>query len=101
VCILVVSAAVLASGCGSSSATTDAPQPNSPSLATRPLTAEIWKQSTDQEKYAPELLARLRAEDPSLKSPASWKKFHKEIVVPGFQRDVARPGGPSPAPPPE
>ncbi|WP_145029154.1 hypothetical protein [Caulifigura coniformis] len=97
-CCLAITAAFFSAGCGSSSTALETAPTDVPSLSTRPLTVEIWQESTDPEKYAPETLARLRAEVPALKSLANWKKFHREVVVPGFQRDVAGTGGPSPPP---
>jgi len=64
-------------------------------LSVRPLTIEVWKQSRDQEKYSPEIINRLRAENPTLKSTTQWKKFYQEVVLPGFQRDVAGKSNPA------
>ena len=64
-----------------------------PSLATQPLTAAVWRQVQDIEKYSPETLQRLRDEDPELRPNDKWKAFYEQEVLPGFKRDV---GGEAP-----
>jgi len=75
------------SGCGGGTST-EVVEDAGPSLSDSPLTAAVWVQIEDQEKYAPENLRRLRQEDPDLKSAAKWKEFYQDIVKPGFEREV-------------
>ena len=79
--------AICLSGCGGG-ASAVVVEDAGPSLSDSPLTAAVWVQIEDQEKYAPENLRRLREEDPDLKSAAKWKAFYQDIVKPGFEREV-------------
>lgn len=56
-----------------------------PNLNEVRLTTEIWLRSTDEQKFSPEILARLRREDSGLKSSASWNEFYNGQVKPAFR----------------
>ncbi len=62
-----------------------------PKLHDVKLTTEIWLQSTDEEKFSPDMLARLRREDPDLKSSARWKEFYDGQVMPAFREKYPSP----------
>ena len=62
-----------------------------PSLHEVKLTMEIWEASTEEEKFAQEMLQRLRREDKRLKSSAAWKEFRTTKLIPAFEETVGIP----------
>ncbi len=91
--LLLVTALFLAApivGCqGSRSNVED--QVAEPDLNSGHLTLEVWQQSTSPEKYGPEILYRLKREDPQFKSASKWKEFHSKEVEPKLKELMASP----------
>lgn len=59
-----------------------------PGLDSSPLTVEIWQKNSGPEKFEPEVLSRLRADNEQIKSEEAWKKFSDEVLKPEFQKEV-------------
>ncbi len=81
VCLL--TAGVLA-GCGDSGQPTVESVLAVPGLDSTPLTVEVWQQNTGPEKFAPDVLQKLRRENPELKSREEWTKFESTVLKPAF-----------------
>lgn len=80
----------VACGCGGDGSSAEEVATPEPDLWQTPLTIADWKQSSDIEKYSPEVLQRLREHNPELRSNKEWAAFYKEVVAPGFHGDMSR-----------
>ncbi len=56
-----------------------------------PLTLEVWNSIEEgPEKYDPELIQRLRKEEPKFRENKEWKAFYKDVVLPNVNNIIGR-----------
>jgi hypothetical protein len=80
--ILLMLLATCLPGCRRRSSTKD---------SSTPLTVEQWQVLPAQEKYAPNVMARLKQGNPKFQNDTEWDEFAQNVFLPARQMEL--PGG--------